>query len=165
MSLVKGPYEVKYGVDVLAGIEELSLDYEVNTEDYDTVQGRSYTVTTSHRVAVSMTFLETDVASLAVVLPQYFVANGGTLSSGETVNNADGAIDIVPGTCESSPTRTDVVITSCNGHVLRIPDAVTEIESVELDAVRKVVVRFRGEADADVATIQLFAQGAVSIVS
>lgn len=163
--LVKGPFEIKYGVDVLAGIEEIDLEYEVNTEDFDTIQGRSYQVVTSHRVSLTVTFLETDVPSLSVVLPQYFVANGETLSTGETVNNADGAIDVVPGGCDYVATTTDVVITSCGnpGHVLRLPDCETEISNVEIDAVRKVMVTFRGVSDD--ATIQMFKEGAVSIVS
>lgn len=166
MALVKGPFDVKYGVDVLAGIEELDVSYEVSTDDYETVQGHTYEVAGSHKVVVTATFLENDVASLAVVLPQYFVANGQTLSTGETVSSSAGAIDVVAGGCNASPTKTDVVITSCGnpGHVTRIPDCITEIDSIEIDSkVRKVLVKFKGESSA--ATVQFFAEGAVSIVS
>lgn len=163
--LVKGPFEIKYGLDVLAGIEEIDFEYTVNTEDFDTIQGRSYEVVTSHRVAVSVTFLESDIPALADILPQYFVANGQALSTGETVNHADGAIDVVPGDCDYVPTTTDLVITSCGnpGHVLRVPDCETEIEDIDIDTVRKVIVRFKGLSDA--ATVQMFREGAVSIVS
>lgn len=165
MSLIKGPFEVKYGDDVLAGIETLEVNTEINTDDVDTIQGRSYTVTTSKRISVSMTLLESDVPSLAVVLPQYFVPNGGTLSTGETVNDANGAIDITPGTCEAATAVTDVVITSCGnpGQVFRIPDAETEIENVEIDSVKKVIVTFRGTSN--VSLFQIFKAGAVTIVS
>lgn len=165
MALVKGPFEIKYGLDVLAGIETVDFSYDVNTTDFDTIQGTSYQVVTSHRVAVTVTFLESDVASLSVVLPQYFVANGQTLSTGEIVNSADGAIDLVPGGCDYEATTTDVVITSCGspGHVLRIPDCETEIETIEIEAVRKVAVTFRGRSTT--ATIQMFAENAVSIIS
>jgi hypothetical protein len=165
MALVKGPFEIKYGVDVLAGIESIDFEYEVNTDDFETIQGNTYEIVKSHKVTVVATFLESDVASLAVVLPQYFVANGGTLSTGETVNDADGAIDIVPGGCDYVATTTDVVITSCGnpGHVVRIPDCETEIDSIEADGVIKVSVKFKGMSSD--ATVQMFGQGAVSIVS
>ncbi len=165
MSLVKGPFEIKYGLDVLAGIESLDLEYEIDTDTFDTIQGRSYEVTKSKRVSVVATFLETDVASLSVVLPQYHVPNGGTLSTGETVNDADGAIDVTPDTCTDAADTTDVVITSCGnpGSVLRIPECETEIEDIEMDTVRKVAVKFRGLSEDSIA--QFFAEGAVSIVS
>lgn len=162
--LVKGPHEIKYGADVLAGIEELGFEYDVETNDHSTVQGRRYQVAGTHLVTVTATFLESDVPSLAVVLPQYFVPNGGTLSTGEVVNHADGAIDIVPGGCDNLSEPTDVVITSCNGHVLRIPQCTSDISAIDIaDGVRTVTVAFRGESDA--ATVQLFAEGAVTIVS
>ncbi len=165
MSLVKGPFEIKYGVDVLAGIESIDLAYDITTDNFDTVQGRSYEVTTAKRVSVTLVFLESDVASLAVVLPQYFVPNGGTLSTGETVNDADGAIDITPGVCGDAGTATDVVITSCGtpGNVLRIPECETEVETIEIDSVLKVSVRLRGISTDSIA--QFFNEGAVSIVS
>jgi len=165
MALVKGPFEIKYGVDVLAGIESIDLNYDINTDDFETVQGQNYQVVKSHQVSVTVVFLETDVDSLSVVLPQYFVANGGELSTGETVNDAAGAIDVVPGGCDYVATTTDVVITSCGnpGHVLRLPDCETEIEDIEIDSVRKVSVTFRSRSTA--ATVQMFEEGAVSIVS
>lgn len=166
MSLVRGPFDIAYGADTLAGIEDIDISYDVDTDDYNTLQGRVHEIAGAHKVTATATFLESDVASLAVVLPQYFVANGGTLSTGETVNNADGAIDIVPGGCEAVATTTDLVITSCGnpGSVLRLPDCSTEIDTIEIDGkIRKVMVKFKGESDA--ATIQLFAEGAVTIVS
>lgn len=164
--LVKGPFELKYGADILDDVESIDVNYDVDTEEYDTIQGRRRQISGSHLVEVTVVFLESDVPALAVVLPQYFVANGATLSTGETVSHADGAIDIVPGGCDTEVTKTDFVVTSCGnpGHVLRVVDCVTEIASMEIDnKVRKVSVVFRGESDN--ATIQMFREGAVSIVS
>lgn len=165
MALAKGPFEIKYGVDVLAGIETIDITTDITRDTYETVQGRSYEIATNKRVTVVATFLETDVASLSVVLPQYFVANGGTLSTGETVNDADGAIDITPDVCGEAGAATDLVITSCGnpGHVLRIPECETEWESIEMESVRKVAVRFIGISTDSIA--QFFKEGAVSIVS
>lgn len=164
MAIVKGPFQVKFGDAVLAGIDTLDFSYDVDSNDYDTVQGFSYTLYGAHRVSVTATFLESDVPALAAVLPQYYVANGGTLSTGETVSNADGAIDLVPGDLTGAET-TDVVITSANGHVLRLPDCTTEIAGMDLqnDQVRTVDVVFTGTSTAS--TIQMFASGAVNIVS
>lgn len=164
MAIVKGKSTIHYGPDVLAGVEDVTVNYDVATSDRETVQGRRYQISGAHLVTVEATFLESDVDSLAVVLPQYFVPNGGTLSTGEVVNNAAGAIDIVPDLCGDDTQVEDLVITSCNGHVMRVPDASSEISGVAIaDGVRTVTVTFRGESDD--ATIQLFAQGAVNIVS
>lgn len=166
MSLVKGPFDLAYGANVLAGVESIDVSYDVDTDDYDTIQGRRYTVSGGHLVTVTATFLESDVQSLRYVLPQYYVANGGTLSTGETVSSAGGAIDVVPGGCATATTTTDLVITSCGnpGHVLRIVDCSTEIDGIDVDNKRRTVtVAFRGESTAG--TVQMFAEGAVTIVS
>lgn len=168
MSLVKGPFEIKVDADVLAGIEDLDFSYEVDTDSVDTVQGRSYDIAKSHKVSIVATFIETDVASLSVVLPQYHVANGGTLSTGETVASSAGAIDIVPGDCGDTSELGDIIITGCgaNAGVLRVVDCVSEIESIAFeDSVRKVGVKLTGNSTGDEATVQMFAQGAVSIAS
>jgi len=166
MALVKGPFDLYYGANLLAGIETVDLNYDVDTDDYSTIQGRRYTISGAHSVSIVVTFLESDVASLATILPQYFVANGGHLSTGETVSNSAGAIDVVPGGCNASPTKTDAVLVSCGnpGHVLRVVDCTTEIDGVDVDGkIRKVSVRLQGESTAG--TIQMFAEGAVNIVS
>ncbi len=165
--LITGPFEFKIGVDVLTDIEAIDFNYDVASTDYDTVQGKRRTAKGTHKVEVTITILGNDIPALAVALPQYFVPNGGTLSTGETVNDADGAIDVVPGGCDAGDVTNDIVITSCGnpGQVLRMPDAISEIDDVEFDGAnaRKIMVKFTGQSDA--ATIQLFKEGAVSIVS
>lgn len=163
MAYAQAPFELQYGADTLGDITEISFDMEVNEDSVDTVQGRSTNIVTSRRVSVELTFADTDVPAIAVVLPQYFVPNGGTLSTGETVTHEDGAIDVTPGECGVVDDATDVVITSCNGHVLRIPQATTELTSVDFDATRTVTVRFTGLSTASAA--QMFASGAVDLAS
>ncbi len=167
-NLVKGPFELKWGDNVLTDVEEIEVEYDVDTEDYTTVQGRTYEFSGAHKVAVNLTLLGADVAALAAVLPQYHVNNGGVLSTGETVNEADGAMDIVPGGCDTTPVYKDLDIISCAnpGKVYRVVNARTEIAGVEFDdKVRKVMVRFLGESDADEATVQFFEEGSISVVS
>lgn len=167
MALVKGPFDLQWGSDTLAGIEALDVTYEVSSDDLETIQGNTYTIFGGHKVSAEATFLESDVASLAVVLPQYFVANAGTLSTGETVSDPAGAIDIVPGGV-ASPETHGLIITGAGspGQVARIVNASTEISGFEIDkTIRKVKVKFSGEAGVDQATLQFFKEGAVSGVS
>lgn len=164
--IIKGPFDLKYGANTLADVESVEFDYSVDSDDKTTVQGRSRTIYGAHKVVVTVKFLQSDVASLAVALPQYHVANGGTLSSGETVNDVNGAIDLVPGGCEAASLLEDLIITSCgsDGEILRVRDCATEIAGLDMDEKNRTVdVAFTGFSDD--ATIQMFKKGAVSIVS
>ena len=112
--------------------------------------------------------LASDIAALSAILPQHFVPNGGTLSTGETVNNADGAIDIVPGDCETSTVNNNLDIISCGnpGNVLRVVNARTRIDSIEIDnKVQTVTVMFIGEAESTEATVQFFKENSIAVVS
>lgn len=168
-NLVKGNFEIKWGANELFDISEISLDYEQNSNDYETVQGQTYTIEGAIRASVTLTLLKSDVESLAVVLPQYYVPNGGTMSSGETVTDADGAIDVLAASCDTSPTYNDLDVISCGepGDVFRLKNARTVIDSMEFadNAVRTVSVRFVGEPAPGVANIQFFKEGALSVVS
>lgn len=168
-NLVKGNFEVKWGVNTLLDISEISLDYEQNSNDYETVQGNSYTVEGAIIASATLTFLKSDVASLATVLPQYYVANGGELSTGETVTHADGAIDVKAASCDTAPTYNDLDVISCGtpGDVFRLTNARTVIDSMEFadNSVRTVTVRFVGEPTPGTGNIQFFKEGSLSTVS
>lgn len=168
MALVRGPFDVEWGDVVLAGVEEISVDYNVETNDVTTVQGNTYTITGAHKASASLTFLETDVAVLRYILPQYWKPNGAQLSSGEVVSDTNGAIDVLPGGCTTSTQKYGLIITSCGnpGQVFRILATRTDIEDVTFeDGLRRVVVTFIGEPDASLATIQFFKEGALGNVS
>lgn len=169
MALVKGPFNLKWGLNTLVNISEVSLDYEQDSNDYTTVDNRRYTVDGAINASVTVTFLGSDVAALAAVLPQYHVAQGDTLSTGELVSGEDGAIDVVAASCDSDPVYEDLDIVSCgdNGQVFRLKNARTKIDSMELadNAVRTVTVAFVGEPDAGMASIQFFAEDDISVVS
>jgi len=169
MSLVKGPFNVKWGSNTLLDISEISLDYSQDSNTYTTVQNNSYVVDSAISSSVSLTFLASDVPALAAVLPQYHVANGGQLSSGETVTDADGAIDIKAASCDTDPVYNDLDIISCGvpGQVFRLKNARTKIDSMEFadNAIRTVTVQFLGEPEAGVGNIQFFKSGTLSAVS
>lgn len=168
MTLVKGPHVIDFGADEVLKVEEIDVAIEQDTNDYDTVQGVKYTVDTTMSSIVTLTLLNTDVTSLRVVLPQYFVAQSATLSTGETVSDAQGAIDVVPSGCVAVGNLKHLTITSCDEtgaqHVLRVPDVSTRIDTVEIDGAgaRKVMVQFRAEGTT---MAQFFDSGAVTTIS
>lgn len=168
MALARGPFTVDWNGAVLNGIEEMNVEYEVAQQDYESVQGTTYTVFGNHKASAEITFLETDVPSLAEALPQYFKANGSTLSNGQVVADAQGALDIVPGGCTVSDIVSDLNITSCGnpGHVVRLHDVKTEIAGIEFDGpLRKVRVAFIGVPSGSEATAQFFRSGKLTGVS
>lgn len=168
-NLVKGNFEIKWGANELYDISEISLDYSQDSNDYSTVQGQSYTIEGAIKASATLTLLKSDVESLAVVLPQYYVPNGFTMSSGETVTGADGAIDVMAASCDTAPTYNDLDIISCGapGDVFRLKNARTIIDSMEFadNSVRTVSVKFVGEPAPGVGNIQFFKEGTLSTVS
>lgn len=170
MALVRGPFDLKWGTNTLVDVSEISLDYSQDSNDYTTVDNRKYTIEGGITASVTLTFLGSDVAALAAVLPQYHVANGGHLSSGETVTGSEGAIDIVAAVgCTFDPVYNDLDVIACgtNSQVFRLKNARTKIDSMDFtdNSVRTVVVQFIGEPDAGVGVIQFFRENDVTAVS
>lgn len=166
--LIRGPFTLKWGDNTILDVEEVDVEHEVSSDDYETVQGTIRTIDGAYRASVTLTLLSTDIATLAAIMPQYFVANGEELSTGETVNNANGAIDIRAAACDESMILNNLDITSCGNpaDVMRLVNARTRIEDVDIDGkVRKVMVRFIGETDGTEATLQFFKSGSIAVVS
>ena len=166
--IVRGPFTLRWGDNVIQDVEEIDLEHEVASEDYETIQGKTITVDGSYRVSAVLTLLATDRAALAAIMPQYFVPNGGTLSTGETVNDANGAIDIKAAACDENLIFNNLDIESCANpaEVLRNVNARTRIEDIDIDnKVRKVMVRFIGESAPTEATLQFFEKNSITVVS
>lgn len=166
--LIKGPFNFKWGDNLLTDIEEVDISHEIASDDFETLQGKTYEVDGAFKVSATITLLASDIPSLAVILPQHFVENGGVMSTGETVNNADGAIDVKAASCDESTIYNNLDIISCANpaNVLRIVNARTKIDGIELDSkLQKVMVKFVGESEAGEATIQLFREGTINVVS
>lgn len=168
-NLVKGNFEIEWGLNSLFDISEISLDYSQASNDYSTVDGRTYTIEGAISASVTLTLLKSDTASLAVVLPQYFRANGETMSSGETVTHIDGAIDVAAALSGANPVYNDLDIISSGapGDVFRLKNARTVLDSMEFadNTVRTVSVKFVGEPAQGVANIQFFKEGSLGTVS
>lgn len=169
MALVKGPFDIEWGNNTLVDISDISLDYSQDSNEYTTVANQTYTVDAAIKASVTLTLLASDVAALAAVLPQYHVANGGVMSSGEHVTATEGAIDVKSASCDDEPVYNDLDIISCGnpGQVFRLKNARTKIDSMEFadNAIRTVSVQFLGEPEQGVANLQFFKEGAITVVS
>lgn len=168
MALVRGPFDITWGGNTLANIEEISVDHEQDSEDYTTVQHQTFELDGPIKSTLTLTLLASDVAALAAVLPQYHVSNGGVMSTGETVNNADGAIDVLALSCDEEPVYNDLDIVSCAnpGQVFRLVHARSRLDSIEFDdKIRKVMVKFIGEPAQGEANVQFFKEGTINVVS
>lgn len=170
MALVRGPFSIKWGNNAVLNVSEIGFNYDVATSDYSTVDGRTETVEGAITASVELTLLYSDVDALKTILPQYYVPKGSKLSTGETVNSDEGAIDIVAASCDTTDTVYPLEITSCNGEVTRLVNARTSLTSQEFadNAVRTVTVTFRGQPKQNETTgkpqgiVQFFKQGGIT---
>lgn len=166
--LIRGPFTIKWGDNTIIDVEEVDVEHEVSSDDFETVQGKTYEVDGPYKVSAIITLLASDIPALAALLPQYFVANGGVMSTGETVANADGAIDIKAQDCDDDITYNNLDIISCANpaNVLRLVNTRSKIEGVEVDnKLQKVMVKLVGESEANEATLQMFIDGTINVVS
>lgn len=131
--ILRGPFSIRFGANPILDVSEIGFNYEVATNDYQTVQGDTYHTEGAIDVTVDLTLLASDVEALSTLIPQYYVAKGGTLSTGETVTADEGAIDVVAASCDTSDTSYDLDITSCNGVTIRIKNARTRLSTFNLE--------------------------------
>lgn len=168
MPIIRGPFELKWGDNVLTDIEEIDVEQEVDSEDYQTLQGRTLEIDGPYKATATLTLLASDIQALAALLPQHFVPNGGTMSTGETVQTAVGAIDVAPSACDEELIYNHFDIISCGdpGQVYRIVNARTRMDGIEFDnKVQKVMIKIIGEAASDEAVSQFFKEGTINVVS
>jgi hypothetical protein len=157
MALVKGPFNFKWGANTLNNVSDISVDYSVDSNDTTTLDGNKYSIQTGMGASVTLTLLDNDIASLATVLPQFYVPMGGVLSTGQTVTQTQGAIDIAAASCTTSDVYNQLDIYACgtNAQVLRIPRSRTQVDSVDVaDGLRTIAVQFIGEPLSGKAVIQ-----------
>lgn len=168
MALIKGPFTIKRGDNIIEDVEEISLDYTLDSEDFQTVQGKTYEIEGAQKAVIELTVLKSDIPTLAILVPQYHVPNGGTMSTGETVNNADGAIDVVPQACDTDAIYDNVDIISCGnpGQVLRLVNARSVLSGMDIsNKLQTATVRLIGEPEGSEAALQMFKQGTIAVVS
>lgn len=155
--LVKGPFSLKWGENPILDVSEIGFNYDVATNDYETVDGRTYTIDGAITASIDLTLLASDVEALSTILPQYYVAEGQPMSTGGNAPEG-GAIDIVAAQCDTTNTNYNLDITSCNGEVTRLVNARTSLSTVDIadNALRTVTITFRGEPEQGQGIIQFF---------
>lgn len=166
--LVRGPFDITWGGNTITDVETIKTDYSVDSKDYQTVQHQTFVLDGAIKATTTITLLASDVPALALVLPQFFVHEGGTLSTGETVTDPDGAIDIAAASCDEGTIYHSLFINSCAnpGQVFRLVNARTRVDSIDFDdKVRTVDIIFIGEPLPGEANVQFFKDGTVSGVS
>lgn len=161
--IVRGPFQLRWGENPILDVSEIGFNYDVATNDYETVDGRTYTIDGAITASIDVTLLSTDVAALSAILPQYYVPAGTPMSTGEVAPEG-GAIDIVAASCDTTNTNYNLDITSCNGEVTRLVNARTSLSTTEIadNAIRTVTITFRGEPAAGQAILQFFKAAAES---
>lgn len=164
-SIVSGPFSVAWGSNPILDVTELTLNYDVEDNSYQTIQGNTYHIEGAIDANIEIQLLKSDVEALRVIFPQYYVAQGQTLSTGETVTAEEGAIDIVAASCDTQDTRYPLDVVSCNGTTLRLTNTKTALVGVDIqdNSVLTVTVRFSGEA-AGKGVLQMFASGGITPV-
>lgn len=166
--LIKGPFILKWGDYEIHDVEEVDVEYEVDSDDLQTLQGKTFEVDGSHKASAVITLLAGDIPVLSALLPQHHIANGGQMSTGETVNNADGAIDVAPADCDVEPIYNNLDIISCSnpGQVVRIVNARTRLDDFDFDnKIGKIMVKFIGEAEQSDGVVQIFKENTIGVVS
>lgn len=156
--LVRGPFTISWGSNIIEDIEELDFAYAKASSDYTNVRGKTFEIDGATKVTVTLGLLSTDIPSLAILLPQYYVPFGGTLSSGETVTNEEGAIDDVPHKCDEAMLYNDFDIVSCTNpsQVTRMKNARSKVDTFDItNKLQKIFVKLVGEATGGVAPVQI----------
>lgn len=165
MATIKGPFKIRWGANPIVLVTEIATNYEQDSEDVDTVDGARVSFDGPMSATVELTLLDNDIPVLSALLPQYHVANGETMSTGEVVNDPDGAIDVKAASCETESIYDNLEVESCEnpGNVFRLVNARTRISSVDHEtSYRTVTITFVGQPESGVGIIQFFRANALT---
>jgi hypothetical protein len=164
----KGPFTIKWRGNTIENIEEVSTDVSQDTEERTTLGGLKLTFDGPILASATLKIMKSDIPTLAAVFPQFYVPNGGVLSTGETVSHAEGAIDIKALSCDDETVYGPLDIISCGtpAQVARLVNARTKIDTTEFNNyLGTVSVQFLGEPEEGEGNIQFFNQGSIAVVS
>lgn len=168
MGVIRGPLNISWGGNTVEDVEEIDFSLDQDTDDHNTLDGHVFVFDGPIKATATLKLLKSDIPTLAAVLPQYFVPNGGVLSTGETVNHALGAIDVSAATCDTDPIYRPLDIVSCGnpGQVTRMVNTRTKIDSADFDPfVQTYSVQFIGEPASGDGNVQIFMEGSLTTVS
>lgn len=168
MATVKGPFKIRWGSNPIVLVSELSNNYEQDSEDVDTFDGSKVTFDGAISASVDVSILANDIPALAALLPQYFVATGNTMSTGETVTSPTGAIDINAAGCDAVVESKNLDIISCGnpGQVYRLVNARTKLSAVDFETTHRVItISFIGVPESGKGVVQFFSTVDTPVVS
>src|SRR5438270_7537195 len=127
---VRGPFNVKFGGNTILDVEQATVALTQDTQQKTTLAGIKREFDGPILCTVVIKVMRSDIATLAVLLPQYFVPSGGTLSSGEMISDPAGAIDIKALSDNAAiHADLDLISTGNPGQVFRLVDARPKIEA------------------------------------
>ncbi len=158
MTLIKGPFTIRYGDVTIEDIEEIELDQEITSTDYESAKGVNFEIDRTYKASATLTLLATDIALLAAILPQHVVPYGDTTSTGEVVEDLGGMIDIVPRKCNPVTLYAPLDIISCSNQSqkTRIVNCRAKFAGMDISSkLQKIMVKFIGEAAPGQAVIQI----------
>lgn len=156
MALVTGPFTIKYGSVEIQDVSELSWDYSSDSTQPTTIDGRTFDIPTTTSASVTITILGADIAALSEIFPQYAVAAGGTMSTGEKTTYD--AFDLkAMSACGSTALEEDLEIVGCDT-TTRLVNARAKISSIsyEDNVVQTVEVTFTGMPSQNQGIIQMY---------
>jgi hypothetical protein len=164
---VRGPFTIKYGGNTITDIEQATVALTQDTQQKTTLGGIKREFDGPILCTVVIKVMRSDIATLATLLPQYFVPSGQSLSSGELISDSAGAIDIKALSDNAAVhADLDLISTGSPGQVFRLVDARPKVEAAAFDNYLGVIdVKFIGEPAEGVGSVQMFNNGAVSTIS
>ena len=156
-----GPYRVKYGSVIFNDVTEVSWDYSSDTNEQTMIDGRTKTLPTTTSASVDVTLYAADIQTLSLIFPQYAVPAGGTLSTGETVDEP--AFDaLAMSACGATNLEEDLEVIGC-AVTTRLVNAKATISSIEYEdnVTQNVTITFTGQPEAGQAVFQMYKNGTI----
>lgn len=154
------PYEVTYGANTVKNISELTVNMDRERETVPYLDGGMGRFNGNWDVSVDITIAKDDIDVLAALVPQYHVAQNEEMSTGEIVTGEDGAIDVNTTDCDTDEVTQFLEIKACNGRVLRIVDATSDINTSTFNQnYGTTTVSFFGRAEGGRGAVQYFQAG------
>ena len=163
---LNGPFNLKWGSNVLEDVDKITFKYSQASNNYTLVNGQTKTFFGSMSASITLSFLAPDTATLRMIFPQYYVPKGSKLSTGETVVDPDGAIDISAAQCSNTTLTYPLDVIGCgmnSANTLRLINAYTSLSAVNVqnDNLITVDVVFTGQPNYGEGTLQFFTQGGI----
>ena len=156
--MFKGPFTARFGAVSITDILDYSPSVDVTTNDYTTIDGRTLTPQAGINASVEVQLRNATVDAIAAVLPQYWVESGDQLSTGQTVENTDGAIDVVAAACAEEDITHDLDLLDCTGQLaLRLVRAKASLTNLEIQDsnLLTATITFNGQPAQGEAVLQI----------